>query len=71
MERVGRAIRQLPDCKGSSERTRAVSEFQFRNPMTPASIAISSASFAARHALLQASVIPIQAIGLWAGQLLR
>ncbi len=44
MERVGRAIRQLPDCKGSSERTRAVGEFQFRDPMTPVSLAISSAS---------------------------
>ncbi len=28
MERVGRAIRQLPDCEGSSERLRAMSEFQ-------------------------------------------
>jgi hypothetical protein len=28
MERVGRGIRQLPDCKGSSERERATSEFQ-------------------------------------------
>jgi hypothetical protein len=44
MERVGRAIRQLPDCKGSSERERATSEFQFRDPMTPVSVAISSAS---------------------------
>jgi hypothetical protein len=70
MERVGRAIRQLPDCKGSSERTRAVSEFQFRNPMTPASIAISPVS-SPPHALLQASAIPIQAIGLSAGRLLR
>jgi len=29
MERVGRAIRQLPECEGSSERARA-SEFQIK-----------------------------------------
>ena len=31
MERLGRAIPRLRDCEGSSERARALSEFQRRN----------------------------------------